>query len=137
MAFVPFSNVISQAENQNQDGLSKLEQNKVLLINHLCIVKTMYSYGINSDLDFTERLKYIQLCRDYLKYSNNVFNQSVKSQVSPDIIETFNGIYENYVTLIDKSNSFESSGEEAMRLILFKRLVDLKIERFIKALLCY
>lgn len=122
------------SQTQKPPVLTELDKSKILLINNLCVAKTMYSYGINGELRADERNKYINICSQHLDYALNVFKEDVEANVTESVKKNFNEIHQAFSDLITKAD--ESQTQEAFKIVLVKKLVDNKIDEFIKKLLC-
>lgn len=146
------------SQTSSQEKLSDFQEKKILLVNHLCFVRTMYVYCIVSELNFAERKKNIDICKKYLEYSSNLFTSEIKSKVSPDLTKEYDQIYQGYSKLFEQAlknkissistkqddnyhaslvvlSKGEMTDGPAKNMTLYKYLVDLKIDRFVQKLI--
>ncbi|MBW6491890.1 MAG: hypothetical protein K0B15_11930 [Lentimicrobium sp.] len=146
------------SQTSSQEKLSDFQEKKILLVNHLCFVRTMYNYCVVSELNFDERNKNIDICKKYLEYSSNLFTSEIKSKVSLKLAKEYDQIFQGYSKLFEQALkieiSFISTRQEdnyheslvvlskdeltdrlAQNLTLYKYLVDLKIDRFVQELI--
>lgn len=147
-----------QSQTSSSDKLSDFQEKKILLVNHICFVRTMYVYCLVSEFNFAERKKNIDICKKYLEYSNNLFTTEIKTKISPDLTMEYDQIYKAYSKLFEQSLKYEispfstkqsdnyhdsitvlgkgnPSDGAAKNMTLYKYLADLKIDRFIQKLI--